>query len=215
MTNTSTAPVQVELYDIYVKRDLPASYVYSIPGTSEVFPLYPDPARYWQVGAANSSGTPAGNLGGPADPSLHYGASPFDSQLFKEYFGVSKRTIVMLPQGAVHRHVSLQKPSYLVTDAMSVSNVAAVTGLAHFTMYVIKGFPSSGKDSADPPISHTSTTIPQVSFVQSRRYKYTWCSDATQTLQNENKLYGNSGWEPENINIGSGEVDISTGRTEY
>ena len=202
-TNTSTAPLEMEIYDVSVKRDVLAVWNYVAAG-GNTYSVSPVPESYWGTGALLGAGLPAGTLTAN-NPAYWLGSSPFDSQLFKEYFNVTKRTIVNMPQGATHRHVVTQALNYVVTDALAINPLeSAVAGLTTFTLMRINGYPSVDSTSTDPS---TTTMRTQISAVQSKRYKYTWVQDLTTSIYATQSL---PQVEPQVLNVGAGTVDTSS-----
>ena len=174
MTNSSNASCEIEIYDLVLKHDLLVDPAFNV--NALVYPVAPNPEQYWSVGTLAAEGAAAGTT---PSPSTFIGSSPFDSQLFKDYFKVKKRTKVMLPQGGTHRHNIQLKPSRLIDEfqvATSVAGVAGLQGLTQYTMITCKGVPISDVTTALPTTASTLLDI-----IQSIRYKWTWVSDTTST----------------------------------
>jgi len=201
MTNSSNTPIEVDIYDLTLKRDLSQTGTYTTSlGT---YQLTPAPDALWSTGVRLGAGQqPFPN---PTEVSQVIGSSPFDSQLFRDFFHVKKRTMVSLPQGAVHRHQVLAKPSYLVQDSFLQNSVAnGILGLTGFTMFVVRGYPSTGTEQQEPPVPFTTTTPASLSIVQTIRVKYSWSQDFSNSIYWKNNL---PAFQPPILNIGSGAVD--------
>jgi len=204
MTNVCNAPIEVDIWDLCVKRDLAPSSTYTTGlGT---YNLTGDPDSYWTTGSLIAQGIAPGGGSGSVYPSNIFGSTPYDSQLFRDHFAVKRHTVLSLPQGAVHRHVVTAKPGYVVTDAIiQQSSQGAIAGLTSFTLFSVKGYPSSGTANppTEPPSTATAITQASLSIVQTKRYKYTWTPDFTNSVNVFGTLVG---IDPETImNIGSGE----------
>jgi len=207
MTNTSTATVEIELYDITLKRDLAHESTYTTTGVGYTYPLSAQPGSYWAVGslaAANLQySSPLGQW-----PSNQISGSPFDSQLFRDYFVVKKRTRVLLTQGGSHRHFVMVKLNKLIDDALIQNEgVAAYAAISGFTMVVAKGLPNTHTTT---PIEATTNAV-QLACIQSQRLKYSY------VLDNANNLYQIVGipqpTSTQVLNIGSGQVDSAVAFT--
>jgi len=190
-TNTTNAPIEVDIYDICCKRQVLGESAYTTSlGT---YPLNGFPDSYWVTGSLVQQDLPPGSTAGSWKVP---GASPFDSQLFKEYFVVKKRTFVTLPLGATHRHAVLQKPNCLVTDAI-LKNIefSGEPGLATWTMFVMRGYPggSGVGGPSEPPVPPAGPLITdsQLNIMQATRVTYTWASDiADKTFVQNNLING-------------------------
>lgn len=197
MTNCGTNTIQAIIYDITAKRDILAAWNYNMPpGGSITNTVLPIPEAYWANGLLQQSANSI-NIDNLA-------TTPFDSQLFKQFFTVTKRTILTMTQGATHRHVVLQKPNYVVNDAMvaQYAEVEGIAGLSSYVMVVVQGFPSNNQDS----INAITTQLARLTTVASRRFKYTWAQDFTTNTFADNGLASQTG-VPKNLNIGSGAID--------
>jgi len=194
-SNMSTGGVDLEIYDLVLKRDLPTSN--SVTVNTQTYPISPYPDLYWNEGSLAVQGQPTGTT---PSPCTILGSSPFDSPFFKDYFKVMKRTIVQLKQGSAHRHAVWLQPNSLIDNTVwQNSAVTGVRGITSFMMYNIRGLPVG--DTA----GHTTTTGQcQVNCVLVKRYKYTWVANNTY-----NSLYRDSLTSPvagSIVNVGSGAI---------
>lgn len=161
ITNSSLATAYVEIYDIVRKKD----------ANQTEFNFTRDPVSAWIQGEYDSSQ----NM--PTDFKV-INASPFDSQVFKEFFKVVKRTRVEMSQGATHRHAVNLKPNRLINAAMPNFTDGDYAGLTCYTMVVFKGQPASVSTEAGAVVTTAQIAL---DFVTGTRYKYTWVQDTTQS----------------------------------
>lgn len=187
--NTGATPINVELYDIAVKRNGPLS-IYDVsgnntPGASSDF----NPLIAWAQSVDGSLGqaSEALNATGFKD-ALFYnstdveyqnlGATPYNSKLFQRYFKVVRKTNLSLPIGGQHKHIVDLKSNYLV-DNFELGQSSALAGLTMFTMIVASGVPVVAcppVGSANPDVSVSATSL---SVVQTLKYKYAWTQDTS------------------------------------
>lgn len=213
--NASTAPVELEIYDIGLKRDIPTQIaIVGAPNAVAPSPSYTylageTPTSFWQAGSqmAHNEAPVTSGVGGRY---RNVAASPFDSALFKDYFYVKKRTQVMLSQGGIHRHTLLgkvnkvidaslfgQKP--VVNGAGCTSNMtAAFKGFTSFVMVVQKGLPVS--DASTEATVTTSDT--HVDYILDWRYKWTYVLDNSYAVYNADGLTSPASGQI--INVGNG-----------
>jgi hypothetical protein len=129
LTNWSSAPVNVELYNIAARRD-------QVTGSS-----YVPPGAAWNIGEhyVSGGGAGSGNI---------IGCLPFDSPQFIDYFVVKKITRFVMGPGDVHVHTSnfkLQK--YCRQDVNA--NTEYQRGLYNTVMGVFSGFPQDDTMAAN------------------------------------------------------------------
>jgi len=202
MTNTTTASLEVEIFDIMSKRDVLSQWTYSTNQKSSpvTFVLDGNPKDYWNIGAllgTNENVT-------PPQPSTILGSTPYDSQLFRDYWVVKRRTKVLLPMGASHKHTVSTRPNLMVDEALTASwaYVNSLKGITCFTMFVAKGMPQTcGSES--PVIVTTSNG--ELAIVKSYRTKYTWVSDTSNNLYYNDNLTSPASTQV--VNIGSGQPE--------
>jgi len=200
VTNTTTASCELEFYDVIPTRDIAAATTYATP-TATTYLLDPLPTSYWETGVlVNANLLPSTS---PANqPSRLLGGTPFDSQLFRDYFKVIRRTRVLLTQGGSHRHFISLRVNALVDDAL-IGNEAmsAMRGLSAFTMMVFKGMPNT--TGATGLVA--STNITQLAFTQSQRIKYSWVTNYSNNLFTNATITQPTSTQV--VNIGSGAID--------
>jgi len=208
MTNSQSSGIEMEIYDIVCKRDVPTNNVILVNGTQQgTLAAANGPPLYWGYGVQ------AGN--GAQQPYYQYlGSSPYDSQFFRDYFKTLRRTRVFLPQGATHRHVVNLSPNKIMDETLYNSTVMwGFKGLTVYTMVVIKGLPVSRTFEADFNNGATTTDSVFLNWVQNRRFKWTWVQNQQNTAQYTNNMLPLT-QEPPIVNIGSGLV-TPTAKTLY
>lgn len=177
-TNVNNTSCEVELYDIFFKRDL--SVGANITTTVDNYPLdnIDDMIK-------NGSKASAGLALGASDVSRYIGASPFDSQPFKNYCRVVRRTHVMLASGASHRHqamIGINK----VGDESIIGNddLTYLKGFTYATLMYVRGV-----GAYDPSDVTGGPTVNGcfLNVVTSVRIKYTYVTDSTNTVHYNNQ----------------------------
>lgn len=212
MANASTAPVELEIYDIGLKRDIPSQlavkgvlngsggYVYTCGG---------DPTSFYSAGAqmANNQAPIAAGVGGAY---RNVASSPLDSALFKDYFYVKKRTHVMLSQGGIHRHALFAKVNKVIDNTMfsqfpspdgtgALSNwTTAFKNVTSFVMVIQKGLPVSDAATA----ANVTTSDTHVDYILDYRYKWTYVVDNSYAVANTDSLTSPASGQI--INVGNG-----------
>jgi len=191
MANACSAPVELEIFDIVLKRDLPLALQWTQHGNSWTVPeTYPD--AMWAQGSYANNATI--NTGGSAF-SANIAASPFDSTLFNAYFKVKKRTKVLLGQGGVHRHSVVSRVNKLLDSVMfnqnanqsmtiPTSGVLGWKGVTTFCMVIQKGLPVSSAETA----SIVTSAETHVDIIQDFRLKWNYVVDNSFGVQNNDSL---------------------------
>jgi len=195
MANASVAPVELTIYDLVLRRDLPAKF--NLPtvtgGTGTTITAIGNPSSVWEAGSFWQNG----NINQASSPlaTIAVGASPYDAQLWKDYFKVYKKQRVMLSAGGIHRHTVSQKLNKIVdTSLLKVSNFSNVAdvglpfagyaGWTRYVMVVAKGFPVSDSSAA----ANVTTSDPHIDVVNDIRYKYTMCYNNVSATSNLDTL---------------------------
>lgn len=184
-TNSSLASCFVEVYDIARRRD----------ADKTKSPYTADPFSAWSQGVSDNqaSVTPTGNI-------TNLKSLPFDSQLFKDWFKVCKRTRFELSQGATHRHSVSIKANRIIDEAVLAYADGDMAGITMYTMFVVYGQPASIPGEGGKPPSTVTTATIALDVVSSIRYKFTWVSDPAQTQ-----------WFQDNLSTLTGEQIASPG----
>jgi len=183
-TNLSTSTVELELYDVVCRKDLPLINPILIGGVG-TFNVGSYPADYIVQGLAAAQG----NASPAVQSAMLIGSSPFDSPWFNEYFKVVKRTICQLSAGAGHRHQVSLKPNRLVkeeavsspaTGADTPGQIIADAGFQCFTVMMLRPYPAM--DSTTGHIGLVSTPRTLVGYTQQFRYAYTRIANTSAKL---------------------------------
>ena len=200
-TNTSTAPLELVLYHISAKKDIPLTWSY-VQGAN-TYSLGPNPSDYWQEGLNIAAGSTPGF-------SIQYqtpGSYPTDSQFFKDYFKIEKRITVLIPQGGSHRAVLTYACNTLVKEdeigqASSFRPNVGVKRLVRWIMATCTGLPCVDATAAAP--FPTTLASAGISAVQTNRYRYQFVSDFTASAISVNNLPQPLAPQQKVINIGTG-----------
>lgn len=196
-TNSNNCAVEVELYDIVFKRDVAVDQTLN---TNVGTYTYTTIDQMIQAGARAGSGTAPGGT----DVSRFIGASPFDSQPFKDYCRVVKRTHIMLASGASHRHQQQVGVNKLI-DASIASDLtkAYVKGFSYATLLYARGVAAYAPD--EPPVGGPTTNGVFLNIATSTRVKYTYVQDTTSNVHYNNVPLPTA--MPNVRNIGSGAYE--------
>lgn len=176
-TNVNNTSCEVELYDIFFKRDLSVGANITSGGNNYAFDNIDEMIK---VGCqAGSSIAPGGT-----DVSRYIGASPFDSQPFKNFCRVVKRTHVMLASGASHRHQALIGINKLGEESViGNDDLTYIKGFTYATLLYVRGV--GAYDPADVTGGATTNGV-FLNVVTSTRIKYTFVTDNTNSITYNN-----------------------------
>lgn len=193
-TNGTNAPCEMELYDLVLKKDLPYTHTVQggVPPNAITTTLYDDPVAYILRGIQTGAGSAGGGFNPtfPTAPSMMYGSSVYDSQYFKDYFKVVKRTIVELTGGSTHTHtVSLKSNRLLKQEETNSSVISGIRGVTCFTLALVRTFGSITQLTADPLTDIETTAASRISCHFVSRYKYTYVADNASSVGYLNTLY--------------------------
>ena len=191
IANGTNAPVEMELYDIILKRDLPRTNVITSGGNP--WTCTSDPVSYVLNGIAAAQSTGATPVSTFAQTNLPIGLSVYDSPFFNQYFKVSKRTIVELMPGATHQHAVYLTTNKLLDEsavsptnpALSNEGTADSKDLATFTLIMLRPQPAIDISGSTPILCSAGGNL---NVVQSIRYKYTFTQDISQANYYINSL---------------------------
>lgn len=171
-TNSTNYPVEMDLYDIVCKRDIPATIAFNA-GTHTGYSAYGSPESYWATGLNAQQNLDPGALPLP-QPYAMLTSLPTDSQLFNDFFKVTKKTRVMLAAAACHKHVVDISVHKYIDEFLANVNILGLKGYTTFTMVVVAGMPVALADSAG-----TTSSAASVNVIKSQRIKYHWVADNT------------------------------------
>lgn len=195
-TNSNNCAVEVELYDIVFKRDTAIGM--TLNTNAGVYTFSTIDQMIEQGCKAGAAIAPGGS-----DVSRYIGASPYDSQPFKDYCRVVKRTHIMLASGASHRHQANIGINKLI-DASIASDLTKgyVKGFSYSTLLVARGVAAYAPQ--DPGGGATANGV-FLNVVTSTRIKYTYVQDVTANVNYNNVPLPTS--LPNVRNIGSGAYE--------
>lgn len=177
-TNVNNTSCELELYDIFFKRDLSVGANITVGGNNYAFDNIDEMIKEGCM--AGASIAPGGT-----DVSRYIGASPFDSQPFKAFCRVVKRTHVMLASGASHRHqaqIGINK----LGDESVIGNddLTYIKGFTYATLAYVRGV--GAYDPTDVTGGPTTNGV-FLNVVTSVRIKYTFVTDNTNSITYNNK----------------------------
>jgi len=165
--NPSSGTLIYDIYDIVAKKDIPQSTV-----TTGFHNVY-DPVSAWQSGMINQDTGPV--VTNYPDPINYLGAKPSDSQLFKDYYRVIKKTSLVLQQNATHVHkvtLKIDRNFDLNLIGTQVQYLNGLAGFTHYTMVVMRGMPTACAGA--PPALDTTTVPPSMRWVVSENYQFSY-----------------------------------------
>lgn len=164
-TNNSTIPVELTIYDVSPKRDLSATMFYEGPvingATQQTLQWAGNPISCLQTYQAESTGV----FGAPAYPPKsqsdmnaiqngyqRWGFNPMQSALFRAYFTIRSRSIMMQP-GGTHDHLVSLRPNTVLDNLKlrsmnmgGTSNMQAYAGITKWTMLRVRGLKAISQD---------------------------------------------------------------------
>jgi len=198
MTNNTNATVELDIYDIAMKNDVPLSQ--QVVSNGSFYTLSPgDPWTYWKQGCLASEGAATGVTPTPAE---FLGCIPSDSSFFKDYFKVLKKQTIHMPLGSGHRHYVNLTPNWLVTEGIATSTrYQGWAGHTIYCMFVLRGFPVS--DDANISVTSSSGTV---AIVASERARYCFVTDNRQSGYYLDGLTSPAAGNQQFINAASGAV---------
>jgi len=174
LSNNTNFAQELTLYDVVLKRDIMGINLIRIGWSGN--------NQLWSLNGANGcedfilQGCRAGTgqtTADSTDSSRYVGSLPYDSQFFRDYFKVVKRTEVLLSPGGSHRHLVSLKPNKLVDQSIAGNeDLAGIKGLTYMTLCYTRGI--AGYDIA----SSLGTTPGLItSIVHTQRIKFSWVAD--------------------------------------
>lgn len=175
LINITNGSAEIDIFDVIFKRDMPSAL--SIPIGANTYTV----AAGDIAELINQGVNAASTLAPGASGSSVIGTNAWDSQFFKEYCKVVKRTKVSLASGASHRHTSSVNLSKVVTQAVGGDNaLALLRGYSFCTLVRINGA-AAYIPSGDEVTNGTPSDI-TCQAVYSLRVKYTFIQDVNSSL---------------------------------
>jgi len=170
--NSTNASIEMDIYDIVLKRSLPPSlsfnaniYTYTVTG---------DPAQYISKGLLAQQGSDPATPPNP-EPATCLSAVPTDSRLFNDYFRITKKTRVFMAPGATHKHVVNISTNRIIDEVLASATFTGVAGFTSYTMALVRGMPVWVEEEGSGPTTNSLNLL----CVNSQRVKYSWISDTT------------------------------------
>lgn len=175
LTNITNTSAEIDIFDVIFKRDVPdqiqvqlASNLYTINAGS-----VPD--------MINEGINAARTLAPGASGSFTIGTNAWDSQIFKEYCTVVKRTRVMLASGSSHRHTGNVNLSKIIAQSVAGSvNMEAFKGYTFCTLVRVNGAAAYIPSGEEAELGTASDVTIQA--VYSLRVKYSFIQDVSSNL---------------------------------
>jgi len=164
--NASSGTQILDLYDVMYLQDTPR------PDPSGAMYNVSTPLNAWSAGMVNQVGT-AGLI---TNAIFLLGALPTDSELFRDFYKVVRKTSVVMAQASSHVHkLNIKHPRNFDLNEMS-TNYLAKTGLAHYTMATLAVV--RGQPAYDPSSTVTTAMAPNIRCIVTERYQYSWVQPA-------------------------------------
>lgn len=175
LTNITNTSAEIDLYDVVFKRDVPDAIRVALASGTYVVNAGSVPDMI------NEGINAARSLAPGASGSYTVGTNAWDSQIFKEYCIVVKRTRVMLASGATHRHSSSVNISKVIAQTIAGSiDMEAFKGYTYSTLVRVNGAPAYIPTGEEATLGTPADITLQA--VYSLRIKYTFVQDVTSSL---------------------------------
>jgi len=191
MANASTAPVELTIYDISVRRDMCSSFAIGTNNAANTYVTGQKPNEVWNAASWWQNGQVVPVPPGTPYPSHYLGASPLENQVWRDFFKVVKSTRVLLSAGGVHRHTVSQRLNKLIDTSMlgirpgvSQQDLSYIAGWTKVVMVVAKGLPVSDAESD----ATVTSSDPHLDVVSDFRYKYSFVLNNTTKSYNVDNL---------------------------
>lgn len=189
--NSSIFTTTMIIYDIIARRDLHLGLASSAELAA--------PTGAWSTGISDE--------GGAANDWKIIGGTPFQAELFNQFYRVVRTTRVELNPGGIDRHVVSFRPNMILHNEVVEANSYGIKDLTCYTMVVFYGQPA-----------HDSTTTTSVSIsassldvVQSAKYRYRYLQESSTDFSSANALAGSFAVGPQIVNDEVGQTQDATG----
>lgn len=149
-TNQTNACHRMWIYDVELRRDVTAAAVSSY-----------EPIAAWTTGLLD-------NAEAETDSYDFFGSRPMDSPLFRQYYKIVGKKLVILPASSHHVHKVFIKARRIV-NYEAARGFDYVRGLTHLTFVVAHGFPAN---DATPNTTNVAITGCKIDYVTTTRIKY-------------------------------------------
>jgi len=174
LSNNTNFATEMTLYDVVLKRDILVSNLIRVGDfvANELWALNGQNGCEDFILQGIRAATGQDNTDS-TDPSRYVGSLPFDSQFFRDYFKVVKRTEVLLSPGGSHRHNVSLKPNKLIDQSIvGQENLAGIKGLTYMTLAYVRGIAGYDIATAVGTVPGLITTV-----VHTQRVKFSWVAD--------------------------------------
>lgn len=176
ISNAMIANACITIYDCISRKD------------SGTVAYGPDAA--WTTGVTDESGSTY----------AIFGAQPFDSELFTQYWTVRSTEKIVLGQGGVHKHTVQWEPNRLLNYEYVYNNTGYIAGLTTATMIVFHGMPAND--------SVTSTQVglgaATLDIVYGYEYEFRFPANNSTKIFQTNNIRNNFTIAEEVISTGAG-----------
>jgi len=201
LTNITNTSAEIDIFDIIFKRDVPDAIKVALTAGTYIV------ANGDVAQMINEGINAARSLAPGASGSYTVGTNAWDSQIFKEYCRVVKRTRVMLASGASHRHTSSVNISKVLAQSVAGStDMEAFKGYTFSTLVRINGAAAYVPSGDEATLGTVADITCQA--VYSLRIKYTWVQDVNSSLYVSDILGDNFTAPPATTrNPGSGALE--------
>jgi hypothetical protein len=188
LNNQSNIAIKLVIRDVMARRDIP-----NIAGIA-------NPESCWNTGLVDE------NAAGLASD---VGVKPYESDIFNQYFKITREYTTDLQPGGNHRHTVTTKPNQFVHQEVINNVTNGFRNLTVWTMFTIVGYPA-----------HDSTTKTQVStggvsldVVFDRTYEFCFASANNVSYTRTNALVSAFTVGEETMNEELGELQNAAGLT--
>lgn len=175
INNATTQSIEMDLYDLVLKRDLMSSFSFNANGQS--YSVSPTPDDYINVGLLAQQGATQGSPPVPL-PFYNLSSVPTDSQLFNQFFKITKKTRVFMAPGACHKHTVNIKTNKLIDEYLTPTQYQGLKGVTTYLLAVTRGMPVW--DGQDGGVTSTTSSC-ALQVVRSQRIKYSYIADTSYT----------------------------------
>lgn len=180
MNNIYLSNVYISIYDIVARKDVGASAI-----------SFPDGA--WQQGATDESATAGVD---------YVGSSPWQSEVFNQFYEVKQVTNVVLGAGGTHVHKVRLRPNRLVNASYAQYTPYGMRGLTYYTMVLIHG--QADNDTVNQ--AQVTIGVGGLNMVQATEHTLKLIQKQTPTISVTNNLLTSYTTAEQVINIGGSSI---------
>lgn len=196
VTNSSTCRAIVDIYDIIRIRDSQGGSGFTN-----------GPVAAWDGGLQEQDT----NYSSPVGDAAIVGSLPTDSDLFKQYFKIIKKTSLVMEQGATHRHMISRTMNKLIDNNIvgGPLNAPVVADVKPYVMWHLIVFRGQvvAADSGDDTFAYSTVGEVRLDTVLTYRAKYTQVSWNSPTFTYDNTALLPTLTTDAIVNAGSGAIE--------